>query len=44
MHKFINGEGGKYTRDGQLYYEEFKDEFYDKPSKYYYFFLNVCNI
>jgi hypothetical protein len=42
MQKYIDGvEGGKFTDNGEKYYEEFKNKFYEKPGKYYYFILNV---
>jgi hypothetical protein len=31
--------GGKKTRNGEMYYEEFKTEFWKKPGKYYPFYL-----
>lgn len=37
MKKYINGVGGKFSENGRKYYEEFKDEFYEKPGNYYYF-------
>jgi hypothetical protein len=39
MKKYINLNGGKKSRNGEKYYEEFKTEFWRKPGKYYYFHL-----
>jgi hypothetical protein len=34
MKNYINGiQGGKFTENGRKYYEEFKDEFYEKPGR-----------
>lgn len=38
MGKYINNKGGKLSRNGEAYYEEFKNEWYKKPGKY----DNVC--
>jgi hypothetical protein len=33
MQKFVDGEGGKHTRNGEIYFEEFKNEWYKKSGK-----------
>jgi hypothetical protein len=50
MHNYIHLlPGGKKTRNGEMYYEEFKTEFWKKQGKYYLFpfiYLNFtkCNL
>ena len=50
MHNYIHLKpGGKKTRNGEMYYEEFKSEFWQKPGKYYlspFIYLNFieCNL
>lgn len=39
MEFYIEGkEKGKSTKNGENYYEEFKDHFWKKPGKYYHFY------
>ena len=39
MRDYINLKGGKSSKNGVKYYEEFKMEFWEKPGKYYCFHL-----